>query len=70
MTELEKSRFYAWPPGSAQIEPLLQKIETGTAIASEVEEFRRLAEEVLRHPRCGQGFKKRIESALSLLERS
>lgn len=70
MKELEKSRFYAWPPGSAQIEPLLRKIEAGTAIANEVEEFRRLAGEVLRHPRCGPGFKKRIESALSLLERS
>ena len=66
--EVEKSRFSAWPPGSAQIEPLLQKIETGTAIANEVEEFRRLAEEVLRHPRCGPGFKKRIESALALVK--
>jgi hypothetical protein len=66
--EVEKSRFSAWPPGSAQIEPLLQKIETGSAIANEVEEFRRLAAEVLRHPRCGPGFKKRIESALALVE--
>ena len=66
--ELEKSRFYAWPPGSVQIEPLLRKIETGTATASEIEEYRRLAGEVTRHPRCGPGFKKRIESALSSLD--
>ena len=69
-TELEKSRFSAWPPGSAQIEPLLYKLENGNPNPSEIEEFRRLAEEVMRHPRCGPGFKKRIESALSLLERA
>ena len=62
--EAEKSRFYAWPPGSAQIAPLLQKVETGAAIADEVEEFRGLAGEVMRHPRCGPAFKQRIEAAL------
>ena len=67
--EAEKSRFYAWPPGSAQIEPLLYKVENGNANPSEIEELRRLAEEVLRHPRCGPAFRKRIESALSLVER-
>ena len=57
-------------PNALQLEPLLQKIENGTAIASEIEEFRRLAEEgPLRHPRCGPAFRKRIESALSLVER-
>ena len=67
MAELEKSRFYAWPPGSSQIGGLLQKIQTGTAATSEIEEFRRLAEEVMRHPRCGPAFKKCIEDALSRL---
>ena len=68
--ELEKSRFSASPPGSAQIEPLLCKLENGNLNPSEIEEFRRFAEEVMRHPRCGPGFKKRIESALSLVGRA
>ena len=40
--ELEKSRFSAWPPGSAQIGAMPQKMETGIATTSEIEEFRRL----------------------------
>jgi len=68
--ELEKSKWNAWPPKSAQIEAMLQKLEKGNATASEIEEFRQLAGEVLRNwqPRYSLGFKKRIESALSLLE--
>ena len=46
--ELEKSKFSAWPPGSAQIEALLHKLENGNAVESDVAEFRRLAGEVLR----------------------
>ena len=46
--ELEKSKFSAWPPGSAQIEALLHKLENGNAVESDVGEFRRLAGEVLR----------------------
>jgi len=70
--ELEKSRFSAWPPGSAQIEAMLQKLEKGNPTASENEEFRRLAGEVLqnRKPSYSPAFKKRIESALSSLDHS
>jgi hypothetical protein len=58
------------PPKSAQIEAMLQKFEKGNATASEIEEFRQLAGEVLRNwqPRYSVGFKKRIESAMSLLD--
>jgi len=68
--ELEKSKWSAWPPKTAQIEAMLQKFEKGNATASEIEEFRQLAGEVLRNwrPRFSLGFKKRVESALSLLE--
>jgi len=68
--ELEKSRFMHGPPGSAQIGAMIRKIKAGNATASEIEEFRRLAVEVLRHPRCGPAFEMHIESALSLVERS
>jgi len=66
--EMEKSKWYAWPPNSGQIDMILHKIEKGDATASEIEEFRQLAGELLRNwkPRWSQGFKKRIESALSL----
>jgi hypothetical protein len=69
--ELEQSKWSAWPPKSAQIEAMLQKLEKGNATASEIEEFRQLAGEVLRNwqpARYSLAFKKRIESALSLLE--
>lgn len=66
--ELEKSKFSAWPPGSAQIEALLHKLENGNANESDVAEFRRVAGEVLRHPRCSPGFKRRIQDALNLVE--
>ena len=68
--ELEKSKWNAWPPKSAQIEAMLQKLEKGNATASEIEEFRQLAGEVLRNwqPRYSPAFKQRIESAMSLLE--
>jgi len=65
--ELEKSRFSAWPPGTA-IGALLQKLEEGMATASEIEQFRRFAGQVLQNPRCPPEIKERIESALSLLE--
>jgi len=64
--ELEKSKFSAWPPGSAQIEALLHELEN--AAESDVAEFRRLAWEVLRHPRCSPEFKRRIQDALNLVE--
>jgi hypothetical protein len=60
----------AWPPKMAQIEQLLHKLEKGKATAIEIEEFRRLADEVLRkwEPDVwSPKFKERIESALSLL---
>lgn len=65
--ELEKSKWYAWPPKSPQIEAMLQKLEKGNATVSEIEEFRQLAGELLRNwqPRYSLGFKKRIESALA-----
>jgi hypothetical protein len=65
-TELEKSNCNAWPPKSAQIEAMLQKLEKGNATVTEIEEFRQLAGEVLQNwqPRYSPGFKKRIESAL------
>ena len=60
----------ALPPGTiqiVQIHAMLQKIETGNATASEIEEFRRLAGEVLRNWRrqYPSDLKKRIESAES-----
>ena len=63
----------ALPPGTiqiVQIHAMLRKIETGNATASEIEEFRRLAGEVLRNwrPQYPSDLKKRIESALSLVE--
>jgi hypothetical protein len=60
----------AWPPKAAQIDELLHKLEKGKATATEIEEFRRLADEVLRkwEPDVwSPGFKERLESALSLL---
>jgi hypothetical protein len=69
--ESAKSKWSAWPPKSAQIEVMLQKLEKGNATAGEFEEFRQLAGEVLRNwqPRYSLGFKKRIESALSVARR-
>jgi len=43
---------------------LLPTLESGNATASEIEEFRRLAEEVMQHPRCPPEYKQRIEAAL------
>jgi hypothetical protein len=62
----------AWPREAPEIEGMLQKLEKGNATASQIEEFRRLAGEVLRNwqPWYSPAFEKRIESALSLLERS
>ena len=65
----------ALPPEETQLAQtlaLLRTIKTGNATASEIEEFRRLASEVLRNldPRCSLWFKKRIEFALSLVQRS
>jgi hypothetical protein len=59
----------AWPPDSGQIEEFLQKLEKGNLTAIEIEEFRWLASEVLRdwQPEYSPAFKKRIESAVSLL---
>ena len=63
----------ALPPGTiqiVQIHAMLRKIETGNATASDIEEFRRLAGEVLRNwrPLYPSDLKKRIESALILVE--
>jgi len=77
LNELAKSKWVnvdALPPEEAQLAQtlaLLQKIETGNATASEIEEFRRLAGEIQRNldPGCSVEFKKRIGSALSLVER-
>ena len=67
---LEKLECNAWPPKTAQIEAMLQKLKNGNATASEIEEFRQLAGEVLRNwqPRYSPASKQRIESAMSLLE--
>jgi len=48
---------------------LLPKIECGKATASEIEEFRPLADETLQEwqPEYSPEFKERTESALSLL---
>ena len=56
----------AWPPNAHQIEAFLQKIETAQLTATEVEEFRNLAEHTFRdwQPQYSPGFKQRIESAL------
>jgi hypothetical protein len=43
---------------------LLPKLENGHATASDIEECRRLAEEVLRDPQCPAEHKQRIEAAL------
>ena len=43
---------------------LLPKLENANATASDIEEFRRLAEEVLRDPQCPLEYKQRIEAAL------
>jgi len=39
---------------------LLPKLENGNATESDIEEFRRLAEEVMQHPQCPPESKKRI----------
>lgn len=59
----------AWPPNTEQIERFLQKAGRGQLTATEVEEFRRLAEETFREwqPQYSPAFKERIKSALSLL---
>jgi hypothetical protein len=62
------------PPPEATAQPaplvaLLGKVENGNATAIEIEEFRRLAAEVMRDTRISLSFMKRIEAALSLLER-
>lgn len=59
--ELEKSKFSAWPPGSAQIEALLHKLENGNAVESDVAEFRRLAgENCGLHTRLGAWMKQNM----------
>jgi hypothetical protein len=60
----------AWPPNTREIEQLLHKLQNGDATVIEIEEFRRLADEVLRKwdsESWSPKFKERIESALSLL---
>ena len=68
-------KFDPLPPEAIRmmrIEARLCKLENGNATASEIEEFRRLAGEILRNwqPQYPWHVKKRIESALSILERS
>ena len=70
-----QNKVEALPPEETQLAQtlaLLRKIERGNATGSEIEEFRRLAKEVLRNldPRCSLWFKKRVESALSLVGRA
>jgi hypothetical protein len=58
----------AWPPNTQEIEQLLHRLQSGDATAIEIEEFRRLAGEVLRKwdlESWPPKFKERIESALS-----
>jgi hypothetical protein len=59
----------AWPANTQQIELLLRTVQGGEATAVEIEEFRRIADEVFRdwHPEYSPAFKERIESALRLL---
>ena len=76
--ELAKSKwvkFDAWPTEVAQmvrIQARLAKVENGHATASEIEEFRRLAGEVLRNwnPQYPPERKQRIEAALASVSRS
>lgn len=58
-----------WHPNEDEIELLLPKIEWGKATATEIEEFRRLADETLREwePQYWPEFKERIEAALNFL---
>ena len=49
---------------------LLSKLENGTATASDIEEFRRMAEEVIQRPQCPPEYKQRIEAALASVSRS
>ena len=60
----------AWPPNREQIELLLRKVQGGEATATEIEEFRRIADEALRdwQPEYRLHFKERIEAALRLLD--
>jgi hypothetical protein len=57
-----------WPPNEDEIEMLLWKIECSKATATEIEEFRRLADETLGEwqPEHSPTFKERIEAALNL----
>jgi len=48
---------------------LFPKLENGKATASEIEEFRRLAEQVMRNPQCPPEQKQRIEAALASVSR-
>ena len=56
-------------PDALSLEALLEDVENGTATAWEIEEFRRIAEDVMRRPQYPPEYKERVESALSLLER-
>jgi len=47
------------------LQTLLPKIESGRATASDIEEFRRWAEELMRDPQCPAESKKRIGDALA-----
>jgi len=60
----------AWPPEAGRIEEFLQKLKKSTLTASQIEEFRRLASEVLRdwQPEYSPAFRERIESAISHLD--
>lgn len=60
----------AWPSQSGRIEGLLQKLEKGDLTEMDVEDLRRVGGEVLRdwQPGYSPAFKKRIESAIRLLD--